>query len=54
MFLSWVPDRVWNQFLRDMPEIPILYAHVTNDVSLGDTHEDGEFVRFLTNAEHAI
>lgn len=50
MFLSWVPDRVWNQFLRDMPEIPILYAHVTNDVSLGDTHEDGEFVRFLTNA----
>lgn len=51
IFLSWTPDRCWNQFLRDFPTtIPVVYTHITREVCLHDTHDDSEFVKFLMNA----
>ena len=48
IYLSWTEDFTWNRFLRDMPPIPILYAHrMRDEVNLGDTHDDDEFCEYL-------
>lgn len=48
IYLSWTEDFSWNRFLRDMPPIPILYAHrMRDEVNLGDTHDDDEFCEYL-------
>ncbi|AEV30186.1 hypothetical protein SpiGrapes_2416 [Sphaerochaeta pleomorpha str. Grapes] len=48
VFLSWAEDFAWNRFLRDMPPIPILYAHnVKDQVNLGNTSDDDEFTEYL-------
>ena len=49
VFLSWADDFTWNRFLRDMPPIPILFAHRARDCAqLGDTHDESEFCEFLS------
>ena len=48
VFLSWAEDFAWNHFLRDMPPIPILFAHRAKDqVVLGNTSDDDEFTEYL-------
>lgn len=48
IFLSWAEDFAWNRFLRDMPPVPILFAHRAKDeVILGDTSDDDEFTEYL-------
>ncbi|MBE5782976.1 MAG: hypothetical protein E7329_06640 [Clostridiales bacterium] len=48
IYLSWTEDFSWNRFLRDMPPVPILYAHrMRDEVNLGDTHDDDEFCEYL-------
>lgn len=48
IFLSWAEDYTWIRFLRDMPPVPILFAHVMRDrIELGDTHDDDEFTEYL-------
>lgn len=49
VFLSWADDFTWNRFLRDMPSIPVLFAHRARDFAeLGDTHDENEFCEFLS------
>ena len=49
IFLSWADDFTWNRFLRDMPPIPVLFAHKARDFAqLGDTHDEDEFCEFLS------
>lgn len=48
IYLSWAEDFAWVRFLRDMPPVPILFAHRMRDhVTLGDTHDDDEFTEYL-------
>lgn len=48
VYLSWAEDFAWVRFLRDMPPVPILFAHRVNDaIILGDTHDDDEFTAYL-------
>lgn len=48
VFLSWAEDFAWNRFLRDMPPIPLLFAHrVKDEVVLGNTSDDDEFTEYL-------
>lgn len=48
IYLSWTEDFTWVRFLRDMPPIPILYAHcVREQVNLSDTHDEDEFAEFM-------
>lgn len=48
IYLSWAEDYPWIQFLRDMPPVPILFAHRVRDaIGLHDTHDDDEFTEFL-------
>lgn len=49
IFLSWADDFTWNRFLRDMPPVPVLFAHKARDEArLGDTHDESEFCEFLS------
>ena len=49
IFLSWADDFTWNRFLRDMPPVPVLFAHKARDFAqLDDTHDDDEFCEFLS------
>ena len=48
IYLSWAEDFMWNRFLRDMPPVPVLFAHRMRDaVELGDTHDEDEFCEYL-------
>lgn len=48
VYLSWAEDFAWVRFLRDMPPVPILFAHKVRDrIGLGDTHGDDAFAEFL-------
>ena len=47
-FLSWSEDFAWIRFLRDMPEIPILFVNVAKDkVSFEDTLDEDDFIDYL-------
>jgi L-arabinose isomerase len=47
-FLSWSEDFAWIRFLRDMPEIPILFVNIAKDkVSFGDTLDEDDFIDYL-------
>ena len=48
IYLSWAEDFVWVRFLRDMPPVPILFAHkMCDQIDLADTHDDDEFTEYL-------
>lgn len=48
VYLSWAEDYCWIRFLRDMPPVPVLFAHVMRDkIDLQDTHDDDEFTEYL-------
>lgn len=50
MFLSWSDDFAWIRFLRDMPEIPILFATTTIEkTSFSDSFTEDRFVEFLAS-----
>lgn len=47
-FLSWAEDFAWVRFLRDMPQIPILFVNVARDhVSFRDTLGEDDFIDYL-------
>ena len=47
-YLSWSEDFAWIRFLRDMPEIPILFVNVAKDkVSFEDTLDEDDFIDYL-------
>jgi len=47
-FLSWSEDFAWIRFLRDMPEIPILFVNIAKDkVSFEDTLNEDDFIDYL-------
>lgn len=47
-YLSWAEDFAWVRFLRDMPPVPILFAHQMRErIDLADTHDDDEFTEYL-------
>ena len=47
-FLSWSEDFAWIRFLRDMPEVPILFVNVAKDhVSFRDTLDEDDFIDYL-------
>jgi len=49
-FLSWSEDFAWVRFLRDMPEIPILFVNPVKDkMSFDSTLDENDFVDFLCN-----
>ncbi len=48
IYLSWAEDFAWNRFLRDMPPVPILFAHrMRDEINLKDTHDSDEFTEYL-------
>lgn len=47
-YLSWSEDFAWIRFLRDMPDIPILFVNVAAEkVSFEDTLDEDDFIDFL-------
>lgn len=47
-FLSWSEDFAWIRFLRDMPELPILFVNIAKDkVSFEDTLDEDDFIDYL-------
>jgi len=47
-FISWSEDFAWIRFLRDMPEIPILFVNIAKDkVSFEDTLDEDDFIDYL-------
>ncbi len=49
VYMSWAEDFHWIRFLRDMPQVPILFAHMVRDsLELKDTHDEDEFIEFLS------
>lgn len=47
-FLSWSEDFAWIRFLRDMPEMPIIFTNVAKDhVSFHDTLDEDDFIDYL-------
>lgn len=48
IYLSWAEDFAWVRFLRDMPPVPVLFAHrMRDEIGLTDTHDDDEFTEYL-------
>lgn len=46
--LSWTEDRNWIRFLRDMPEVPILFASITRErIPFENTFTDDNFCQLL-------
>lgn len=46
--LSWTEDRNWIRFLRDMPEVPVLFASITRDrIPFENTFSDDNFCQLL-------
>ena len=49
-FMSWAEDFSWVQFLRDMPDTPLLFLNeVKEKMSFENSMDDDDFVEFLTN-----
>ena len=47
-FLSWSEDFAWIRFLRDMPEIPMIFANVAKEkMSFYKTLEEDDFIEYL-------
>jgi L-arabinose isomerase len=47
-FLSWSEDFAWIRFLRDMPDIPILFVNsVKNRMSFETTLDENDFIDYL-------
>ncbi len=47
-FLSWSEDFAWIRFLRDMPEMPILFVNIAKEkVSFEDTLDEDDFIDYL-------
>lgn len=47
-FLSWSEDFAWIRFLRDMPEIPILFVNPVKDrMGFENTFDEDDFIDFL-------
>lgn len=47
-YLSWAEDFAWIRFLRDMPQIPILFVnHAREKVSFENTLDEDDFIDFL-------
>ena len=47
-FLSWSEDFAWIRFLRDMPEIPVLFTNVARDrMTFETTLDEDDFVDYL-------
>jgi L-arabinose isomerase len=54
IYLSWAEDFAWNRFLRDMPPVPVLFAHrMRDEINLKDTHDSDEFTEYLCCGGHA-
>lgn len=48
IYLSWAEDYAYVRFLRDMPPVPVLFAHrMRDEIGLKDTHDDDEFTEYL-------
>ncbi len=49
-FLSWSEDFAWIRFLRDMPEVPIIFVNAARDkMPFTDTLEEDDFIEYLCN-----
>ncbi len=47
-FLSWSEDFAWIRFLRDMPQVPILFVNVARDrMTFHDTLDEDDFIDYL-------
>ena len=47
-FLSWSEDFAWNRFLRDCPDIPMLFCNVAKPrMSFETTLDEDDFVDYL-------
>jgi L-arabinose isomerase len=47
-FLSWSEDFAWIRFLRDMPEVPIIFVNpVKEKMTFETTHDEDDFIDFL-------
>lgn len=47
-FLSWTEDFAWIRFLRDMPEVPILFVNPVKDaMTFENTLDEDDFIDFL-------
>jgi L-arabinose isomerase len=47
-FLSWSEDFAWIRFLRDMPDIPILFVNATRgQMPFHDTLDEDDFIDYL-------
>lgn len=47
-FLSWSEDFAWVRFLRDMPDIPVLFVNIAKDkMSFEDTLDEDDFIDYL-------
>jgi L-arabinose isomerase len=47
-FLSWSEDFAWIRFLRDMPEVPILFVNGAKErMTFRDTLDEDDFIDFL-------
>lgn len=49
-FMSWSEDSYWVRFLRDLPDIPIIfYLPVDKEIKFKDTKSTDDFVQFLVS-----
>lgn len=49
-FMSWAEDFSWIHFLRDMPDIPMLFLNpVKEQMTFTNSMDDDDFVEFLCN-----
>lgn len=47
-FLSWAEDFAWIRFLRDMPDVPVLFANVARErMPFRDTLSEDDFIEYL-------
>lgn len=47
-FLSWSEDFAWIRFLRDMPEVPMLFVNpAKHQMTFSDTEDEDDFIDFL-------
>jgi len=50
VFMSWAEDFAWIRFLRDMPDIPLIfYLPVDKEIEFKDTHLIDNFTQFLAS-----
>ena len=47
-FLSWSEDFAWIRFLRDMPEVPMIFVNVAKErMAFRDTLDEDDFIEYL-------